>query len=88
MSVSASVLVFCARDAEAFSEAAALARDVGARFIDKLSSDISELQLVVRYKVVEPVVVLVLAGSTVVARIPRLVSADELRMTMAWLGRG
>ena len=78
-----SVVIVVARDSEAYAEACQLAAAVGARLVDKLSSDLVDLRTVAKYKAVEPVVVLVVQGGTVIARIPRLPSLAELRADVA-----
>ena len=81
------VVVVCARDAEAYAGACALASAVGARFVDRLSAELVDLQLVVRYRVTEPVCVLLLRGGVVIARVPRLPSEAELRADLVWAAR-
>jgi hypothetical protein len=71
------VLVFASRDSVHFLAARALADQVDARFVDRLGG-LEEVLLVAAHKVVEPVVVLALRGGTVVLRVPRLVSREEL----------
>lgn len=73
------ILIFASNDSSHAAEAQKLAAEVGGRFIDRLSSCLDDLMLVTQYKVVEPIVIVVLAGQSVVLRIPRLVSATVLR---------
>ena len=82
------VLIFCSRDAAAYERACALASAVGARFVDRLSSDMRELALVVKFRVVEAACVIFVRGGQVIARIPRLPSEEELRADLGRLGSG
>lgn len=80
------VIVFASRDAAEAPAARKLAQAVGARFIDRLTFDREELMLVVRYGVVEPVCIVVVdTKGAVRARIPRLLTAENLRRDVASL---
>lgn len=86
MAKSVEVLVFASRDSVHAPEAEALAKEVGGRFVDRLSGVIEELLLVATYRVVEPVAVVVLRRGRVAARFPRLVTRAQLERDLAGLG--
>lgn len=73
------VLVFASRDARGAGEARALATAVGARYVDRLSPVLEDTLLVAKYRILEPVVIIAVVGERIVARIPRLVSAEALQ---------
>jgi hypothetical protein len=79
----ANILIFASRDSAYYPQAQILAHELKARLVDRLSSNLDDLLLVARYKVVEPVAIVVLAGDQVVARIPRLVSREQLLRDLA-----
>lgn len=77
------ILVFASRDSVHAAEAQALAKELGARFIDRLAGTLEELLLVGRYNVVEPAAVVVLRSGKVIARFPRLVARAQLQRDLA-----
>lgn len=81
------VFVFVSRDAREFEAASTLVKACNGTLVDRLSNKISDLQLVARYRVVEPVCVVVVNDGAVVLRMPRLPSADELRQDIAMVTR-
>ena len=75
--------MFASRDAAECANAQHLAEVVSGRFVNRLSSKLEDLELVARFRVVEPVCIVVLIGGRVAARIPRLVSEEILRADIA-----
>ena len=52
------------------------------RFVDRMSTELADLDLVIRYGVVEPVVLVVVGKSGVRARLTRLVSAEAVEQVL------
>ena len=55
------------------------------RFVDRMSTELADLDLVTRYGVVEPLVILVVAKNEVRARLTRLVSAQQVEAALSQL---
>lgn len=72
------VVVFASRDSVHAAAAEKLAKEMGGKYVDRLTTNLDDLVLVAKYKVVEPVVVVVLLAGRVIVRIPRLVTSEEL----------
>jgi hypothetical protein len=72
------ILVFASRDSVHARAARELAEAVGGRYVDRLANNLTDLTLVARFKVVEPVAIVVLMDDQVVLRVPRLVSREAL----------
>lgn len=79
------MFVFASRDVPEAHEARALAARLGARFVDRISTDLGDLRLVAQHRVVEPVCILVLLEDRVILRVPHLLSADEVARAVAVL---
>jgi hypothetical protein len=72
------IIVFASRDTRHTADARALADAVGGRFIDRQSTRLEDLLLVARYRVVEPVVVVVLCNGQVQRRFTKLVKPETI----------
>ncbi len=79
------IFIFASRDGESWAPARALAAETGAQLIDRLSNSLEALRLVVRYGVVEPVVIVVTHGADVALRVPRLLTRQELEADLSRL---
>lgn len=77
------VIVFASNDIPEAAEARELARAIRGRFIDRLSNQMPDLLLVARYRVTDPVTIIIHTDAVVHARIPRLTTYEELLRTLA-----
>jgi hypothetical protein len=73
------VFVFSSRDSVHYDGARTLAHDIGAAFVNRLSFEVEDLKLIVRFGIVEPVVIVAIGDAgEIVLRIPRLVTREAL----------
>jgi hypothetical protein len=72
------ILVFASRDSPLAAEARMYAGVVNGRFVDRLSTKLEDLVLVARYRVVEPLVVVVLVHDRVFRRYTELVAPEAI----------
>ena len=76
-------LVFASRDSAHYPQAQLLAHELQGQLVDRLSSVLPDLLLVARYRILEPVAVVVLRDDRLVARYPRLVTREQILRDLA-----